>query len=327
MKKSPRVFVYCPYGNATGGTELLHQLVHKIGALGIQSSIVYWPAQSDAAPHEAFKAYNVRVADPQDICEDDVVVLPEIFARLRSSVHTKRIYCWWLSVDNYYFAKDFGRGKINRFILNRLNSQKYFFFEKSLKEIEGHLCQSMYAELHLKSKGIKSIRFLGDYINSSFFAEKITSLHRNNIVVYNPKKGSVFTQKVIEENPDIEFVPIVNMTREEVISLLKVSKVYLDLGYHPGMDRIPREAASLGCIVLTNKMGSAANDYDVPVGTNYKFALEGDFEKLIGQRIKSIFKSYEAAFSDLEQYRRMISLQEANFEKDVGLFLRQVGCQ
>ena len=327
MKATPRVFVYCPYGNATGGTELLHQLVHKVGELGIQSAIIYWPKRNNAVPHEAFEAYNVRIATPDDVGVEDVVVLPEIFTRIRSRVNTRRVYCWWLSVDNYYFAKDLGRGRINRFLLNRLHSQRYLFFENSLREIEGHLCQSMYAEAHLRLKGISNVRFLGDYINKSFFKEEIDLIGRRNVVAYNPKKGASFTRKVIESNPDINFVPIINMAREEVINLLNSSKVYLDLGYHPGMDRIPREAASLGCIILTNTMGSAANDFDVPVGFNYKFPLEAGFENLVGQKIRSIFSNYEAAFADLERYRHMISLQESRFEEDVKAFLRQIGCR
>jgi hypothetical protein len=55
------------------------------------------------------------------------------------------------------------------------------------------------------------------------------------------------------------------MSRKEVISSLTSSKIYLDLGIHPGTDRIPREAALLGCVIVTNKRGSAGNKIDVDI--------------------------------------------------------------
>ena len=46
---------------------------------------------------------------------------------------------------------------------------------------------------------------------------------------------------------------------------------YIDFGPHPGMDRLPREAALAGCIVITNREGAAAHDEDVPLPPEYKF--------------------------------------------------------
>jgi hypothetical protein len=37
------------------------------------------------------------------------------------------------------------------------------------------------------------------------------------------------------------------------------------------MDRLPREAALAGCVVITNREGAAANDEDVPLPTRFKF--------------------------------------------------------
>ena len=37
------------------------------------------------------------------------------------------------------------------------------------------------------------------------------------------------------------------------------------------MDRLPREAALAGCIVITNREGAAAHDEDVPLPPEFKF--------------------------------------------------------
>lgn len=57
---------------------------------------------------------------------------------------------------------------------------------------------------------------------------------------------------------DLRWVPLIGMTTEEMRSCMSKSKVYIDFGNHPGKDRIPREAAISGCIVITGKRGAAA---------------------------------------------------------------------
>lgn len=52
---------------------------------------------------------------------------------------------------------------------------------------------------------------------------------------------------------ELNFKPIINMTRDEVIRELQRAKVYIDFGNHPGKDRIPREAAILGCCAIVGK--------------------------------------------------------------------------
>ena len=45
----------------------------------------------------------------------------------------------------------------------------------------------------------------------------------------------------------------------------------MDFGFHPGQDRLPREAAILKNCIITNKEGSAAIFQDVPIADEFKF--------------------------------------------------------
>jgi hypothetical protein len=42
------------------------------------------------------------------------------------------------------------------------------------------------------------------------------------------------------------------------------------------MDRLPREAALAGCVVLTNREGAANYNEDVPLPSEFKFAFDAD---------------------------------------------------
>jgi len=127
----------------------------------------------------------------------------------------------------------------------------------------------------------------------------------------------LFTRKIIKFAKDITFVPIENMTREEVINLLKKSKVYIDFGNFPGPERIPKEAAILGCCVITGKRGSAAFFEDVPIPEEYKFEdKEENIPKII-EKIKDCFENFEERYKDFEYYRNVIKNEPQKFIEDL----------
>jgi len=186
----------------------------------------------------------------------------------------------------------------------------------SLKKYK-HLVQSEYAKDFLASHDIDSIP-LSDYLNEAHFSNKQDNLDRKNQVLFNPKKGYQVTSKLIKSFPDIKFIPLQNMSPQEVASILRESKVYIDFGSHPGKDRFPREAAMAGCCVVTGKRGSAKNKVDIAIPEKYKlneksFSFISKFEVIV----KEIFNDYENSFNDFTLYRDRISKEKGLFDKQV----------
>lgn len=122
---------------------------------------------------------------------------------------------------------------------------------------------------------------------------------------------------VMQANPDISWFPIQNMTPKDVGNLLRLVKVYIDLGGHPGKDRIPREAAISGCCIITNKKGSANYPEDVPIPEQYKFDNPQNSANEIGDLIRNIFENYAEHRRNYEEYCDMISQEEKLFEEDI----------
>ena len=83
------------------------------------------------------------------------------------------------------------------------------------------------------------------------------------------------------------------MSPIEVQELFKKSKVYIDFGYHPGKDRIPREAAVNDCCIITNREGSAKNNIDIPIFDKYKFSEPIKDQTKIFELISDIFANYK----------------------------------
>ena len=59
------------------------------------------------------------------------------------------------------------------------------------------------------------------------------------------------------------------------------TKIYIDFGYHPEKDKMPREVV-LNNNCITNYKGSAKNKYDIPISKKFKFEQKyNDIKKLI----------------------------------------------
>jgi len=78
------------------------------------------------------------------------------------------------------------------------------------------------------------------------------------------------------------------------------------------MDRIPREAALAGCIVITNKNGAANYDKDVPIPSQYKFEKFDSY--CIVECIEKCVNDYESKREEFNDYRKWIASQYEEME-------------
>ncbi|MBD3842710.1 MAG: hypothetical protein IE909_12665 [Campylobacterales bacterium] len=318
-----KFYIVAPANLATGGPELLHQLAYKLKQNGKNVSMFYIPTNHTSPVHDNYKQYGIDYVRQVNDDEKNVVIMPETQTQLLNEYSKTKKIVWWLSVDNYFLWLPGIKGRLNRLLLNRVGSQKYFFFNSTLmKSADFHLVQSEYAKEYLNKRGINKVGYLADYLHESFLKVETSLDFKEDIVAYNPKKGIKFTKSLIKKAPEIKFVAIENMTREEVVALLQKSKVYIDFGFHPGKDRIPREAAFLKCCVITNKRGSARFSKDVPIEKEFKFDENESNLNFIKDKINDCFKNYSQNIEKFEKYRQEIKQQESEFDDQVREFFK-----
>lgn len=323
-----KIYIVCPSNNKTGGTELLHQLVYELNSQRKQAFITYYYEGSsdrkNPTPDE-FKKYinGYKMLNEIEDFEDNVLILPEVcigkhrmFNKLQKSV-------WWLSVDNFKVMigkksryKNYGlKSFIKHLWLRDFN--KY----SDIKSIDRHLYQSYFAQNFLINLGIDKNKtsYLSDYINDIYLSQNQDNNVelKKNIVIYNPKKGKKFTDKLISSSNNVKFIPIENMKNSQVIELMRSAKVYIDFGNHPGKDRIPREAAMSGCCIVTGRDGSANFYNDVPIPDKYKFHCTESNIKEILETITGCINNYEMENLNFLQYRQFISNEKNQFKNDV----------
>jgi hypothetical protein len=311
IKANRKIFVCCPGNLITGGPELLHQLVDALHSFGIEAYISYFPFSKTFDVPEPYKKYKVSQKFIEDN-PDNLIIVPESATGLLRKFSKAKCAVWWLSVDNYYYRLHKGlfldlRNSIATLLLGkRLPIQM-------LKKFQ-HYTQSQYATNFLGQFKIQT-QSLTDYINDEYLQfNPLDSQLKEDIIAYNPKKGIGVTEKLIEANPNFQFIPIANMTREEVVSLFRKAKLYIDFGHHPGKDRMPREAAMLGCCIITGQKGSALNDLDIRIPKKFKIAEKdpnflANFQILVDE----VFLNYEVCSRLFIEYQEVIKHEKTMF--------------
>lgn len=313
-----RVFIACPAGIATGGTELLHQLCSHLTRMGIESYMVYTDREGFVSPMpERFEKYKTVYVSHYLDAKDSVLVLSEGWVHLNKWCKQGKAVIWWLSVDNFcgmYLLQTQGRD------LFKLSERKDLI----------HLVQSRYAADFLENCfGITKFMYLSDYINDEiiqFAKQSAACAERKNICLYNPKKGFENLAPVIRQcRKDIQWISLKDFSPVEMAAMMCISKVYIDFGAHPGKDRIPREAAVCGCNIITNKKGSAANSQDVAIDAAYKIEDMQDIGAVLSC-VYDLVDNYKIRNADYEEYRNKILNEKDTFIMEVekvAAFLQQ----
>ena len=327
------VYVLAPYAHATGGVELGHQLVDYINSHEGNAFMVYekdGEIVKDATVTERYSAYNIKVASVIEDASENMLVLPEVYFDWMYRYTAIHAGLWWMSVDNHFKSSHWSdslrhckgwRQKLQMTHYNlkchRLNSLEDMRRE-SIRTY--HFYQSAYAQHFLYSQGITRVLPLGDYINPEIYAQaEIADMaaERENLVLYNPAKGYEFTSRLIDANPDVQFIPLKGLTRTQLGDYMRRAKVYIDFGHFPGKDRLPREAVMNGLCIITGTDGAAGFYEDVAIDAAYKFKAKRKNIPAISATIRDIFSDFGKHTCRFDDYRRRIAGEKEQFGRDI----------
>ncbi|MFV0555389.1 MAG: hypothetical protein ACK5LR_11910 [Mangrovibacterium sp.] len=334
ITENTKIYVYCPAGIVTGGVELLHQLVDVLNKERLEAYIYYIGNKPHQCPSEYAK-YQIKIADSIEDISNNIVVHFDSGFSYASELDKVQKILWWMSVDNLFLSKknplklsdvySFNKGIASvcffrkiKWLFKGKNFFRSSFSIQSLIDLDAVAAyQSEYARDFLEKKGFKKIVPLKDYINTEHGTQCDNPEDREDIVLYNPKKGFKYTKQLIRLATELNWVPIQNMTRTELVSLMRKSKLYVDFGNHPGKDRLPREAALNGCCIITGRRGAADFHGDVAISDKYKFDERSAKKRDIVATIKETLENYSTKINDFEDYREKILHEEQEFYQQV----------
>lgn len=345
VTQNTKIYIYSPYVK-TGGPRSLHQLAFKLQSLGLNAYIVYY---TKANKNQLYEDCPVNVSLSVQDVKGNIVIVPESRTGLLRKYKNVQKIIWWLSLDYYFNDLSIKKSALLT-IRNKkwsLLSFPFIWFVKCLYKcifnqwaikIEGlnnlyHLYNCEYACQFLLKNNVneKSTKYLCGPIENLYFEidkENILA-NKTKTVAFNPAKIAPellekLKKAIHDKDETIELIELKNMTKEEIFNTLCRTKVYVDLGFFPGPERIPREAVTLYCNVITSTEGSAANQVDVMIPDKYKFDIKNlNMEELI-KLILDMVNNFERYTDDFDNYRLEVVKQREIFYNNIqSIFLNK----
>jgi hypothetical protein len=327
------IYVYYPRGVRTGGPEALHQLVDALRRVGQEAFLVPIESTRDRDRVSEYARYDApECLHPADQA-GNALVAPETHMEPLMKRGAATRFCWWLSVDNARVMRGSqamsrrsrlditGQRKTLRQKAIPVADRVRFFpervqFRRRMTAIE-HLTQSQYAWSMLYVGLGELPTMLSDYT-------PITPDGRDRVgsngftISYNPQKGGAYIDhlRALVDLP-VEWLPIQGMTYDEVLLSLSRSDIYVDLGQHPGKDRLPREAALHGAVTVVARIGAGAFDADVPIPAMHKVRPGPSMVIDAAAVLHTILGDLPAHRLAQDAYRKTISGEKTCFNAEV----------
>ncbi|MBD3878082.1 MAG: hypothetical protein SR1Q5_00125 [Quinella sp. 1Q5] len=303
-----KIYILAPGNYSSGGPESLHQLCSQLLNCNVKACMYYVPSipkifNPDNPVHENFTKYHLPYVLEVEDDKRNIIIIPESLVEYHYRTKKIRRVLWWLSVNIYIRTI---RDLMNKRFLDPLSEPmpKFFYFYRKDEGID-HWTQSEYVRQFLELNGVKNSTDIETPMSHNFLSQAahIDLSKKENIVAFNPKKDPEIAKRIITEASDIDWRRIENMTPEEVQTLLTKAKVYMDFGYFPGRERLPREAALLGCVVITGKRGASGNDIDVNIPAEFKFDTDTLNPKQVVEKIRDVFENFSTAHESQKAFR------------------------
>ena len=321
-----KIYIFCPAGCATGGPEALHQLGYHLNLQGFNAFMCYYlTPDSKGIVHANYEKYQVPYVTALQVenKREHIIILPETYLSpiFKSKYSLVRKAIWWLSVTNYHITQQNYIDHISRkrffTIRKAIGSFKIASFKKLKRERILNIGHSYFSMLYLKENGIEPVGQISDYMNNAFFELAGSEAKKEDIIIYNPKKNDEFLGEIIGLTPHLNWKPLEGMTPKQVADWMNRAKLYIDFGYHPGKERMPREACIMRCCMIIGKTGSAAYQADMPIPEKYRFEKVKEEIPNIIERIEDCLANYDQLADDFKSYRQVLHGEKEKFIEDI----------
>lgn len=281
--------IHIPGPLVTGGPENCHQIADGLVRLGIDCRIQYY--QTDAHHYRTitwdkdnpfaakYRAEQRREGDGYHPTHHIFGSVDQRVAQLFPAM--PRALHW--NVTPAFCRKFIGMHRITEFLFGRspriraralhaveqLNEKGWLQTRAawSIRRTSNpllHAVQSHAAYCQLRDDYGQDPVLLFDYCHREFFETVgvVDSREREYDVVYQPRSEP--HASVVLDGMGLKTRVLKGLARPQLIEILKSAKCYLDLGNHPGRDRLPREAVICGAVAVIGLAGTAKYFADVP---------------------------------------------------------------
>ena len=340
-----KVYIVCPYIKS-GGPRSLHQLGKILFDSGIEVYMYYgYRGKESNAEELLYPDSKLKIAKKIEDNDKNLLIVPESDTGWLKKYKSVKKVIWWLSLNFYLNDNIWWRSKFRtsffhkpaittllRYVHTKLKEPYInYVLPKNLKNIDYQLYNCEYVHEYLLNQGVSEskMNYLCGPIDIEEKDEQEIINAKENLIIYNPAKASPYMiEKILEymknNYPKYKFKALKNLSHEEVLDYLKRAKVYLDLGYFPGPERMPREASMNYCNIITSTLGAAKNKFDVPIPEEFKFDLKKENVSQICELIVNMCENYSSYINKFDKYREKTRNQIRDFSINIDEFKEKV---
>lgn len=319
-------YVVCPANYASGGPEDLHQMALALKESGKTVFMHYlnYDQEKHTSPvHQEYLRYNLPFKEDIENESKNIMIFPETFSIFSWDKRYSQIQkvIWWLSVSNFFVSlkaweQNFRENppKLKHRLLGKVKLPNLHNIKRANVS---HLAHSHFSVDFLAKNKIRTIGKASGYMEDMFLTGEDYYSQKKDTVTYNAVKNKDFLEDIIKQTPELNWLPMINMTLDEVADCMKEAKVYIDFGHHPGREKMPREACLLDCCLIIGKEGSAYYKEDVPIKDEYHFEKEVENIPLIIKKIKECLVDYDTKITDFKDYKNDLLQEKEIFENKI----------
>jgi hypothetical protein len=325
------IIICCPGNVISGGVNSLHNLCKALNKCGFDAKMFYVEPDDLVLQNHQITSYSVKRQYQIEDRTDILIVVPETMVQFLFQFKKSQKMVYWLGL-NYFFKNPSWRFPFNIKLLRKLIScrsytgfssgivenakRKLNEFAKSHLDIWNgeviHLSNSYFVADYCKRKGAPNSYVLHNPIREEFYKNECI-INREKIILFGPKTPKKIIYNLKRELPDFQIHRLIKMPITKVHDLMSKAMVFAEFGNYSGRDRMPREAAMLGCIVFMNTRGSAVftEDYDIP--DFYKIADTYQNTNLIVNRIKQSVNQFDSHIVDFVAFKDQLITERKEF--------------
>jgi len=251
----------------------------------------------------------------------------KLLYNLISSSRFDLIWFFGLSISKRFLKNDH---TYIRLLSNALKGEYYSSFARDktvqIPPADIHILQSYYVYNFLTNFAKTSKMFFlhepleDDYLNFSFSKDR-----KEDIVTWNTRKAYPITLKVIKalKKNKVHVVDLENVGKGNMINILGKSKIFIDIGIHPGRDRPPREAVVLGNIAVVNNHGGCFYYDDCMIEPPFKVDCYTETKcnidpKKVAEDILHYMENYEYYYKKyFAKFREYILEEPKLYQKEI----------
>jgi len=326
IDKETIFYIVCPANFASGGPEDLHQLAAEIRNNGYTVFMHYleYKKKDFATPiHKEYEHFQLPYSQTVINRAQNVIIFPETYclSLWDKSYNKMQKIVWWLSVTNFFLTLDKREKylqKKNRNFIKRLYKDQTIPSVDNVKKLNVlHIAHSYFSLDFLKQNNFNILGQIQDYMDDMFYEDEEIKSKKENIVIYNGVKNGEFLEKIKLQSTDLNWLEMKNMTLFQIAECMKKAKVYVDFGYHPGKEKMPREACLLDCCLIIGKEGSAKFKEDMPIKDEYHFEKEEQNIPQIINVIRDCLINYDTKINCFLDYKNSLLKEKETFKSDV----------